>query len=119
MEKVEDGEKPEEAAVREVREETGGIVSYLQYIGQYKVSGRDKIIIKNIYFATISDLQDHTHYNETNGSVLLKKIPDDIKEDKRFSFIMRDDVLRHSLAYIQKKHCLHGTGMLESKVQEL
>lgn len=115
--KVEDGETPEEAAVREVREETGGIVSHLQYIGQYKVSGKDKIIIKNIYFATISDLKDHTHYNETNGSVLLKEIPDDIKDDKRFSFIMRDDVLRHSLTYIQK-HCLHDAGMLENKVRE-
>ena len=44
--KVELGETPEEAAVREVHEETGGIVSDLTYLGQYKVSGKDKIIIK-------------------------------------------------------------------------
>lgn len=100
--KVEEGETPEEAAVREVREETGGVVSDLEYIGQYKVLGKDKIIIKNIYFASISDVFEHTHYNETKGPVFLKEIPDNIKEDRRFSFIMRDDVLVRSLEQVQK-----------------
>ncbi|MFX3623731.1 MAG: RNA deprotection pyrophosphohydrolase [Ectobacillus sp.] len=100
--KVEEGETPEEAAVREVREETGGVVSHLEYIGQYKVSGKDKIIIKNIYFAIISEVREHTHYDETKGSVLLKELPANIKEDKRFSFIMRDDVLVRSLEHIQR-----------------
>ncbi|WP_028399707.1 RNA deprotection pyrophosphohydrolase [Ectobacillus panaciterrae] len=100
--KVEEGETSEEAAVREVREETGGVVSYLKYIGQYKVSGKDKIIIKNIYFAEISDVLEHTHYNETKGHVLLQEIPKSIKVDRRFSFIMRDDVLVHSLKQVQK-----------------
>jgi 8-oxo-dGTP diphosphatase len=99
--KVEDGETPDEAAVREVKEETGGIVSSLQYIGQYKVSGKDKIIIKNIYFAEISDVQDHTHHDETKGHVLLEELPENIKENRKFSFIMRDDVLVHSLAQVR------------------
>ncbi|MCP8967576.1 RNA deprotection pyrophosphohydrolase [Ectobacillus ponti] len=98
--KVEPGETPEEAAVREVREETGGIVSHLEYLGQYKVSGKDKIIIKNIYFAVISDVQEHTHHDETKGSVLLDELPANLKDDKRFSFIMRDDVLVHSLVHV-------------------
>jgi 8-oxo-dGTP diphosphatase len=100
--KVEEGETPEEAAVREVKEETGGIVSHLSYIGQYKVSGKDKIIIKNIYFALIGDMGEYTHYEETKGPVLLKELPEDIKHDKRFSFIMRDEVLVHSLKRIKE-----------------
>jgi 8-oxo-dGTP diphosphatase len=105
--KVEEGEMSEEAAVREVREETGGVVASLEYIGQYKVSGKDKIIIKNIYFAEISEILEHTHYNETKGPVLLEEIPANIREDRRFSFIMRDDVLVHSLKQVKKS--LQGT----------
>ncbi|MBO9130920.1 RNA deprotection pyrophosphohydrolase [Bacillus sp. 165] len=100
--KVEAGETPEEAAVREVKEETGGIVSHLTYIGQYKVSGKDKIIIKNIYLGLISDIQEYTHYEETKGPVLLKELPEDIKTDRRFSFIMRDNVLVHTLQRIKE-----------------
>lgn len=98
-------ETPEEAAVREVHEETGGIVSDLTYLGQYKVSGKDKIIIKNIYFATISAVEQHTHYEETKGSVLLKNIPDNIKTDRKFSFIMRDDVLARTMKHIEEIGC--------------
>ncbi|WP_416827775.1 RNA deprotection pyrophosphohydrolase [Ectobacillus polymachus] len=100
--KVEEGETPEEAAVREVLEETGGIVTHLDYIGQYKVSGKDKIIIKNIYFAIINKLVQHTHLDETNGPILLDEIPKFIKNDRRYSFIMRDDVLVRSLEQVQK-----------------
>ncbi|HGI1199288.1 TPA: antimutator 8-oxo-(dGTP/GTP)ase, partial [Streptococcus pyogenes] len=100
--KVELGETPEEAAVREVHEETGGIVSDLTYLGQYKVSGKDKIIIKNIYFATISAVEQHTHYEETKGSVLLTDIPDNIKTDRKFSFIMRDNVLARTMKHIEE-----------------
>ncbi|WP_379965234.1 RNA deprotection pyrophosphohydrolase [Ectobacillus sp. sgz5001026] len=100
--KVEEGETPEEAAVREVLEETGGIVSHLDYVGQYKVSGKDKVIIKNIYYATISKLVKHTHLDETNGPVLLDAIPAYIKDDRRYSFIMRDDVLVRSLEQVHK-----------------
>ncbi|MEM5673070.1 antimutator 8-oxo-(dGTP/GTP)ase [Bacillus cereus] len=103
--KVELGETPEEAAVREVHEETGGIVSDLTYLGQYKVSGKDKIIIKNIYFATISAVEQHTHYEETKGSVLLTDIPDNIKTDRKFSFIMRDDVLARTMKHIEEIGC--------------
>ena len=43
----------EEAALREVKEETGAAVRHLKYVGQYKVLGREKVIVKNIYFADI------------------------------------------------------------------
>src|SRR5699024_620260 len=51
--KVEEGETAEQAAVREVKEETGGIVGFLEYIGQYYVNGKNGDVIKNVYFANI------------------------------------------------------------------
>lgn len=99
--KVEQGEKPQEAAIREVKEETGGIVSRIQYIGQYKVSGRGKTIIKNIYFAEIDELIKQESYLETNGPVLLPFLPVHVPNDPRFSFIMKDDVLTYSLEHIK------------------
>ncbi|GGE77962.1 RNA deprotection pyrophosphohydrolase [Priestia taiwanensis] len=95
--KVEEGETSEEAAIREVKEETGGEVSALFYLGQYKVNGREKVIVKNIYHAVVDDLQPQPHYFETLGPVLMDKLPKSLKKDNRFSFIMRDDVLVHSI----------------------
>lgn len=98
--KVEKGEEPSEAALREVKEETGAEVSSLTYIGQYKVLGRGKTIIKNIYYAEIETITKQDDYHETNGPVLLPFLPSDVSGDPRFSFIMKDDVLTHSLNYI-------------------
>ncbi len=44
--KVEDGEIAEEAAIREVKEETGGLVSELYFIGQYYVDGKGGELLK-------------------------------------------------------------------------
>ncbi|WP_088043193.1 RNA deprotection pyrophosphohydrolase [Bacillus sp. EAC] len=101
--KVEEGESPEEAAKREVLEETGGNVSSINYLGQYRVTGKDKIIIKNIYFAEVGELLNQQHYFETNGPILFNEFPQNIKRDRRFSFIMRDEVFSHSLSYLKSK----------------
>ena len=39
------------------------------------------------------------------GSVLLKDIPDNIKTDRKFSFIMRDDVLARTMKHIEEIGC--------------
>ncbi|MBB5172827.1 RNA deprotection pyrophosphohydrolase [Texcoconibacillus texcoconensis] len=95
--KVEEGEKPIEAAEREVFEETGGIVEQLVYIGQYQVYGKSECVVKNIYFANIGELIDKNHYYETKGPRLLQGIPKDVKNNRAFSFIMKDDVLNKSI----------------------
>lgn len=101
--KVEKNETADEAAIREVKEETGGIVKKLTYLGQYKVQGKEKVIVKNIYFATIEILEKQQQYFETFGPILLENIPKNIKYDKKYSFIMKDDVLHHSLLEINKR----------------
>ncbi|WP_243291120.1 RNA deprotection pyrophosphohydrolase [Bacillus sp. FJAT-47783] len=95
--KVEKGETPVDAAMREVFEETGGIVQTMKYLGQYKVLGKEKEIVKNIYVATIEKIIKKETYYETKGPVLLNELPTNIQEDKRFSFIMKDRVLLNSL----------------------
>jgi 8-oxo-dGTP diphosphatase len=98
--KVEQGETAEEAARREVYEETGATVSLLQYVGQYKVEGKSGKIVKNVYFATIDQIRVKNDYHETNGPIFLFGMPNDIRENKKYSFMMKDDVLLRSMEYI-------------------
>jgi len=100
--KVEPGETAEEAAVREVMEETGGAISEIRYIGQYKVSGKSATIIKNVYYADIEKLIEQDTYFETEGPVLLDNIPGNVRRNDGYSFIMKDDVLVHALERIGK-----------------
>lgn len=105
--KVEEGETPKEAAVREVLEETGGIVEDLTYIGQYKVASKEKTIIKNIYFSRVKDLVQRQSYLETKGPILLESFPDNIKKNEMFSFIMKDNVLQYVLKYIHSHNLIN------------
>lgn len=100
--KVEPGETADEAAIREVFEETGGRVSDLKYIGQYYVDGKGGKIIKNIYVATVDKILLKNRYFETNGPVLLSEIPEDVSTNKTFSFMMKDQVLSESMKYALK-----------------
>ncbi|MDQ0220273.1 nucleoside triphosphatase YtkD [Peribacillus cavernae] len=95
--KQEKGESIEEAAKREVFEETGGVTGELVYLGQYRVDSPEESIIKSIYFAKLEELKPQDHYLETKGPVLLQQLPDNLKEDNRFSFIMKDEILPLSL----------------------
>nr|CDQ30663.1 Putative 8-oxo-dGTP diphosphatase YtkD [Virgibacillus halodenitrificans] len=101
--KVEIGETAEQAAKREVMEETGGIIAEMDYIGQYFVSGRRENVIKNVYFAVIDELFPQPTYFETEGPVLLDSLPNDVKHNRLYSFIMKDDVLVHCLKIIKNR----------------
>ncbi|KXZ20235.1 7,8-dihydro-8-oxoguanine-triphosphatase [Bacillus nakamurai] len=100
--KVEPMECAEEAALREVKEETGAAVRHLQYVGQYKVLGKEKVIVKNIYFADIEKLEKQADYFETKGPVLFSELPDNLPRNKKFSFIMKDSVLPISLKKLKR-----------------
>ncbi|HSH25808.1 MAG TPA: nucleoside triphosphatase YtkD [Massilibacterium sp.] len=104
--KVEKNETTIDAAKREVMEETGGVVDSLTYLGQYKVDGKGAMIIKNIYFATIERLTKQKTYYETYGPILLKELPENIEQDRRFSFMMKDEVLKQSLKQVKKRQLL-------------
>lgn len=98
--KVEKGETAEEAAVREVMEETGAVIESLNYLAQYYVDGKSAKVIKNVYFAKIKELTAQATYYETEGPVLFDKLPEELKQNKEFSFMMKDNVLLHCLDII-------------------
>ncbi len=104
--KVEKGESAEKAAVREVFEETGATVDALTYLAQYRVKGKGGTIIKNVYFATIEKIKIKAHYYETNGPILMKQLPESLKDNDKFSFMMKDEVLQRSMEYIFKNKIL-------------
>ncbi|UOQ94199.1 nucleoside triphosphatase YtkD [Halobacillus shinanisalinarum] len=101
--KVEKGETAEDAAVREVQEETGASIEQIAYVGQYHVVGKGGTIIKNVYYASISRLNEQSHYFETHGPVLLAKLPEAIVSNEQYSFMMKDEVLPSCMSQIRKK----------------
>lgn len=100
--KVEKGETAEEGAIREVKEETGGVIDHIHYVGQYFVEGKRDHVIKNVYFSRIKDVVEQTTYYETEGPVLLSDIPENVKYNDLYSFMMKDDVLVHAMDRIKK-----------------
>ncbi|MFZ3576816.1 RNA deprotection pyrophosphohydrolase [Virgibacillus sp. DJP39] len=102
--KVEEGESAKQAAIREVKEETGGVVEQISYIGQYYVAGKGGTVIKNVYYAIVSELVSQPTYFETDGPVLLEAVPVNVQFNSRFSFIMKDDVLTHCMKKIKKEY---------------
>lgn len=100
--KVEHGETAYRGAIREVMEETGGVIKDLTYIGQYYVAGKREHIIKNVYYANVKELLKNPSYYETKGPVLLEEIPLDVKSNPSFSFIMKDNILTYCLDFIKE-----------------
>ncbi|MDR4235677.1 nucleoside triphosphatase YtkD, partial [Priestia megaterium] len=68
----------------------------------YKVLGREKVIVKNIYFADIEKLEKQADYFETKGPVLFSELPENLPRNKKFSFIMKDSVLPISLKKLKE-----------------
>lgn len=104
--KIERGESPDAAAIREVYEETGGRITSLVYIGQYIVYEPKRTIIKNIYYGLVTNVETKIHYEETDGPVLVPSLPEDIVEDVTYSFIMKDEVLKRSFEQIRRKRLI-------------
>ena len=99
--KREKGETIEAAAIREAYEETGAEVSSLAYLGQYKVECDDCSFVKNVYFARADGIAVKKDYLETDGPVILEKLPEDFS-DPMFSFIMRDRTIEFCFRRIEE-----------------
>lgn len=101
--KVVKGETLEEAARREVYEETGAILDEVNHIGEYEVCDGENCFTKAIFYGKVKELKEKEHFYETDGPVFV----DDSILEKRFhdeySFIMQDDVVKRSLEYIMQK----------------
>ncbi|KON86655.1 7,8-dihydro-8-oxoguanine-triphosphatase [Sporosarcina globispora] len=101
--KREQGESIEEAARREVYEETGAHLNSLDFIGEYEVNLEKERFVKAIFFADVKGLNKTDQYFETNGPILTGG---NLLEDRRgsqYSFIMKDKVVEKSLEKILER----------------
>jgi 8-oxo-dGTP diphosphatase len=99
--KVEEGETLEEAARREVMEETGGILEYLVSIGEYQVTDERDSFVKRIFFGEAERIVQKEEYLETRGPVLVQGDIATERMQEQYSFIMKDDVIKKSLAFLE------------------
>ncbi|KAB7705840.1 nucleoside triphosphatase YtkD [Bacillus aerolatus] len=104
--KVETGETVEEAAKREVLEETGAIVTKLHFVGEYFVRRSKMPFVKAIFFAEIGKIEKKEDYLETAGPVLFDQDLLTERMDSRFSFLMKDEVVERTLDFLTYKQWL-------------
>lgn len=100
--KVEEGESLEEAAKREVLEETGAILNFLNFIGEYEVNDENGLFVKAIFYGEVEQIQASAHYFETNGPRLIGKELSEKRFGQEYSFIMKDNVVGEAIQYIEK-----------------
>ncbi|WP_338472006.1 nucleoside triphosphatase YtkD [Niallia sp. XMNu-256] len=102
--KREAGETLEEAAKREVNEETGASLNSLEFIGEYKVSDEKGSFVKAIFIGEVEKLEPKTNYFETNGPVLVSGDLLTLRMQDSYSFIMKDKVIEKVINKIQEKN---------------
>lgn len=85
--KVEDGETLDEAATREVLEETGAIITDVEWLATYMV--QESIpFTKAVFTASVKNMVPNHPNLETNGAVLMNE--EELLENKNLSFHMKD-----------------------------
>lgn len=82
--KAETGETLEQAAQRELYEETGAKAEQFEWLAEYTVH-TDAPFCKTVYTAVITDIDDIVRM-ETEGPVFVPQLD----MDERYSFLMRD-----------------------------
>ncbi|MGG0719748.1 RNA deprotection pyrophosphohydrolase [Robertmurraya massiliosenegalensis] len=100
--KVEPGESIEEAAKREVFEETGARLNSLQFIGEYEVEDGGEAFVKAIFYGQVRTLEEMSHFHETEGPALIQENLLEERFSDVYSFIMKDFVIEKSLRYIEQ-----------------
>ncbi|MGP7818368.1 RNA deprotection pyrophosphohydrolase [Niallia sp. 01092] len=104
--KVECGECIEDAAKREVYEETGAIIQNMHWIAQYQVHLKNNYFVKAVYFAVVDKLMKKEDYLETNGPILIEDSDLEQRWNDQFSFIMKDNVMKLCLSKIKEEFYL-------------
>lgn len=101
--KVEDGETLEDAARREVMEETGAILSRLHWIGEYEVENKAGKFVKAIFYGEVDELKKEAHYFETEGPRLVGDELLSQRFGEEYSFIMKDAVIERTFQHLSKE----------------
>jgi 8-oxo-dGTP diphosphatase len=101
--KREAGETLEEAARREVYEETGAELKSIKFIGEYKVSNNAESFVKVIFYGEVDSLQPKENYFETDGPILVGGDILSLRKQDSYSFIMKDMVIEKAIEKITEK----------------
>lgn len=109
--KIEDGETPEQAAIREMKEETGIIVKNLKRRGKFVADNPNKIFEFEVFFA--EDFEGEPQNFEENTSEWVE-IEELLKKEKIFSNIMVLDRFFIN-ALIDEKSCFEMYVRLDEK----
>lgn len=92
--KKEVSESLEEAAIREVWEETGATVQSLSPLGAYKVCDTNGPFVKKVFLAIINSIQTKEDYFETKGPILVdQEILLKERFNPQYSFILKDKMI--------------------------
>lgn len=102
--KLEQGETLEEAARREVYEETGAILGELHTIGEYKVTDSIGGFVKAVFFGKVIKMDTPNNYHETNGPVTYTGDLLQQRFGQEYSFIMKDQVVEECIKFIQNQN---------------
>lgn len=95
--KVEAGETVEEAARREVFEETGAILGELEWLAEYRVNDPKAPFVKAVFWGKVKNIAEKNNYLETNGPEIIKGDLLKLRHGKEYSFIMKDRVIEECI----------------------
>ncbi|MGC7149526.1 RNA deprotection pyrophosphohydrolase [Listeria ivanovii] len=88
--KGEKGETNNEAARRELMEETGAVAGELYFVADYLVLSSERTFTKRVYTTNVEKIEPRADYLETNGPVILDGNLSHFILEPAFSFFMRD-----------------------------
>lgn len=93
--KAEAGESLQEAAVREVYEETGAVIEELEWFAEYFVDSSPPFG-KTVFLAKVSSIEE-IELMETNGAILVNELA----IDDSYSFLMKDEGMKRILKQVK------------------
>ena len=103
--KVEDGETLQQAAIREVLEETNVAIEHLCELGHYIVYD-EQPFCKVIFTANVQKQFEQSFVHETKGRKWLTV--EQLKKEEHLSFYMKDDGMKCILEVIQQDGKWHN-----------
>ncbi|WML45732.1 RNA deprotection pyrophosphohydrolase [Neobacillus sp. PS3-40] len=106
--KVEVGETLEEAAKREVYEETGALVADFVLIGEYRVLDPKGSFVKAVFWGQVERIDKKSSYFETNGPITIKGDILRLRFGNEYSFIMKDLVIKECIKKIKQIKAKRG-----------
>ncbi|MBK3496093.1 nucleoside triphosphatase YtkD [Viridibacillus sp. YIM B01967] len=98
--KVEADETLEQAAKREVYEETGAVIHEIEWLATYHVH-EERPFTKAVFVANVETIEDIKPQFETNGVVLLTD--EELSNSDRLSFYMKDAGMKKMLEKVSER----------------